>query len=42
MLTLCVQGLMAIPCILGQLGQIFIGSALAKQLRRLAEKQAAE
>ncbi|KAF8065642.1 BASS4 [Scenedesmus sp. PABB004] len=32
------QGLLAIPCILGQLGQIFIGSALAARLRRAADK----
>jgi sodium/bile acid cotransporter 7 len=37
--SLTQQGLMAIPCILGQLAQIFIGSALAKYLRRLADKR---
>jgi sodium/bile acid cotransporter 7 len=36
--SLTQQGLMAIPCILGQLAQIFIGSALAKWLRSRADK----
>ncbi|KAF6235189.1 SBF-like CPA transporter family-domain-containing protein [Scenedesmus sp. NREL 46B-D3] len=36
--SLTQQGLMAIPCILGQLAQIFIGSALAKWLRGRADK----
>jgi sodium/bile acid cotransporter 7 len=36
--SLTQQGLMAIPCILGQLAQIFIGSALAKWLRIRADK----
>lgn len=36
--SLVQQGLMAIPCILGQLAQIFIGSALVKYLRKRADK----